>query len=245
MELFPHNLERVSGTLTSMGDVRVPHGANADYVVDQLGREWVRKKELETGFQPFLAEAFGALFAMQLEVCVPDAAVYIEDDNRAWLSSLLHDVTHWDSAKLPFISNIEVLGPAFALDAILFNEDRHRGNILLQSMDDDQDQLQVWAIDMGNALVGFPTDFFSLDKSIPDPRNLAPGIPVTRLEATAMETAQRATTISKATIHQYAQEACALVHEKTVDQYTDVLYLRCKSATSIVSRYLALIKSLR
>lgn len=85
MSLFPQRLERISGELTSRGPVKVPHGANADYVVDHLGREWVRKKEIETGFNGLLAEAFGALFALNLQPPVPESAIQMSGHDRAWL----------------------------------------------------------------------------------------------------------------------------------------------------------------
>lgn len=242
MTLFPQRIERVKSAVTSRGAVRVEHGANADYVVDRQGREWVRKQELETGFQCLMAEAFGALFAAEMAIPVPDSAVQIHRNERAWLSGLLHDVTHWDPAKLPFIENLDSLGSMLALDALLLNEDRHRGNILLQSVADESEVLRIWSIDMGNALVGWPTDFLSSRDRIPDPSNLARGIPFARLVDPAMEAAH--TAISRTTIREYSQESCDLVHETTVDEYTEVLYSRFRDAASIVSRYLATLKSL-
>ena len=75
MPLFPYRIERIPAELTSFAEVKVPHGAFADYVVDAQGREWVRKKEINTGFQGLLAEAFGSLFAAELHVRVPQAAI--------------------------------------------------------------------------------------------------------------------------------------------------------------------------
>jgi hypothetical protein len=161
--LFPNRIERISEELTSFEDVQVPHGAFADYVVDSSGREWVRKKEINTGFQPLLAEAFGSLFASELGVRVPIPAVQEYGNQKAWLSRRIPLVTHWDETKIPFIENLDELGRILALDALLANEDRHRGNILLQSTGQEEDAFEIWSIDMGNALVGFPSDFLDID----------------------------------------------------------------------------------
>lgn len=243
MSLFPHRIELVKGTLSPRGAVRVKHGANADYVLDSSGREWVRKKEEETGFNGLLAEAFGGLMAHELGVPCPDFAVHESAQGSSWLSGLLRDVTHWDVAKLPFVGNFEELGPMLTLDAILINEDRHRGNILLQSVGDKEEELRAWSIDLGNAIVGWPHDFLDAEERVADPRNHAKGLPISRMEDAAMEAAHFAQTIPIERIGEYAQEACGLVRESTVEEYTNVLYLRCSNAVQLVSRYIARLKS--
>lgn len=245
MTLFPHRIERIEERLPSVADVSVPHGAFADYVVDSQGREWVRKKAINTGFQPLLAEAFGLLFGNAMNVRMPQGAVQIHDGESAWLSCRIEAVTHWDANKIPFIDNLHELGPMLALDALLANHDRHRGNILLQSVGADRSALEIWVIDMGNALVGWPSDFLDIGLDIPDPRNLAPGIPVVNLERAAMEAAQSARDIDTTHIAEYCREACELVNEGAVDRYTDVLQRRCEHAEELVERYLQTILDAR
>lgn len=245
MSLFPNRIEHITGDLVARGPIRVPHGANADYVIDTQGRSWVRKKEIETGFNCLLAEAFGALLASELSVPSPDCAVHRgQTGKQAWLSRLMPDITHWDPAKIPFIENLDELGSMIALDAILINEDRHRGNILLQSVGEDSEELHAWSIDLGNALVGWPSDFHGATERIPDPRNHARGFPVHALEDIALETAHEAMTISSEIIREYSQEACGLVQEPTIDDYAEVLYSRCRNAVQIVSTYLVKLKRL-
>lgn len=178
MSLFPDRIERITGDLTVRGKVRVPHGADAKYVMDSEGRAWVRKSTITTGFQGLLAEAFGHLFAAELGLNIPQAAVQESEPYRAWLSRVIQPVSHWDSDKIPFIENLEEIGRMLALDALLGNQDRHRGNILLQSTGEETEKLTIWPIDFGDALVGFPSDFLHIGTEIRDPRNLAPGLPV-------------------------------------------------------------------
>lgn len=152
-------------------------------------------------------------------------------------------MTHWDEAKIPFIENLADLGGMLALDALLMNEDRHRQNILLQSVGRKKNAFEVWSIDLGNALVGFPSDFLDIGLEIPDPRNLARGIPVTNLQGAAKQSALRAQAIDATLIDEFCQEACSLVSEPTVDKYSEVLKHRCANATSLVARYLKAIAS--
>jgi hypothetical protein len=243
LSLFPNRIERISEELTTRGDVQVPHGGEAEYVVDDRGRAWVRKSVITTGFQGLLGEAFGYLFSNALELNVPRAAVHRGEEWQAWLSELIWPVTHWDEGKIPFIENLDEIGRMLALDALLANQDRHRGNILLESACEEDDTLTVWPIDFGNALVGFPSDFLDMGTDVPDPGNLAPGLPVSRVESAAMETAHRAVALEDALIDEFCREACELVKEDTTEKYRDVLCRRCDDAPKIVSTYLATIEN--
>jgi hypothetical protein len=144
------------GAGISVGPVQVPHTSEAEYFVDALGRRWVRKSLLHMGWQEMLAQAIGWFLGRALRVPVPDAATTKGNDGElGWLSSFIPHAVHWEPHHAHFVRNMESFGAMLTLDAIIHNHDRHRMNILLTPASEEPD-LDVWAIDTGAALVGYP-----------------------------------------------------------------------------------------
>jgi hypothetical protein len=227
--------------LTDHGDVPVVHTGCAVYSIDSAGKRWVRKREANTGIEELLAEMIGWLLARKLFVPVPEAGVFVAGNDRSWLSAEIQDVLHWDSSRAPFVTNMAGLGAMMALDTMILNEDRHAGNILLQP-DLDQLHLKAWAIDHGNALVGWPTDYVARRREIPDPRNLAPGLPMDLVQEGAMEAAEKATCIVSQDILALVREACTNAAEPKIDETVSVLAERCANARPLVESYLKRIR---
>lgn len=155
LHLFGARLVRFDH-VTDGGRVRVPHSSDARYCMSPDGRRWVRKRASETGFEALLAEALGWMLARELAVPVPDGAVTGEGDDLSWLSEQVPAVQHWDASRVHYIHNLEELGRMLTLDAIVFNEDRHARNILLQPAPTEL-ELRAWSIDVGDSPLGRPT----------------------------------------------------------------------------------------
>jgi hypothetical protein len=98
--------------------------------------------------------------------------------------------------------------------------------------------LKVWAIDHGNALVGWPTDYVARRREIPDPRNLAPGLPMDLVQEGAMEAAEKATCLVLQDILALVREACTNAAEQKIDEIVSVLADRCANARTLVESYL-------
>lgn len=224
-------------SLCDHGDVPVPHTGNAVYSIDGKGGRWIRKREINIGIEEMLAEILGWMVARKLDVPVPDAAVFVSEGERSWLSSEIRDVVHWEPSRAPSITNYDGFGAMMALDTLIMNADRHAGNILLQPQPDEL-HLYAWAIDHGQALVGWPADFAQHRKSVPKTKNLARGIPVDLLMDGAMAAAEKATRLSSRELHPMITEACTLVAERQVETITEVLAERCAGARGLVEQYL-------
>jgi hypothetical protein len=240
MTLFVQSIPRIT-SLADFGPVPVPNGSNAVYSKGTDGREWVRKPELTTGVEAILAESIGYLLGRHLGVPIPDAAVHVLPDGMAWLSERIPSVVHWDDSRRDRVINWDEMGSMATLDAIIFNEDRHGGNILLQPSPDDL-HLKAWAIDVGDALVGQPSDFIAKKLVAPDPkRNHATGLPVDLLRDRAVAAAEVARSIDGTLLREWVHEGCDLAGESDRDSLVEALEARCQSAPAIVLRYLDLL----
>src|SRR5262249_46216878 len=120
------------------GPVLSEHTGDARYARDAVGDVWIRKRDLENGYNVLLAEAIGWLLPQHRKVPVPGGAFHIaapgveaEGVCRSWLSRQVLDVGHWNRGYVNNVNNIGQLGRVLALDTLIFNEDRHSGNILL------------------------------------------------------------------------------------------------------------------
>jgi hypothetical protein len=129
------------------------------------------------------------------------------------------------------------LGAMMALDALIMNADRHAGNILLQP-EPDQLHLKAWAIDHGQALVGWPGDYVARRAEIPAPRVLAHGLPFDLMQEGAMQAAEKATGLTRRDILPLVREACTHVEETRTNDLADVLAERCVNACTLVETYL-------
>jgi hypothetical protein len=147
----------------------------------------------------------------------------------------------WDDGDAAAIANIEALGKVIALDTLTLNNDRHQGNLIVEPL--ERGHLQMWAIDSGNALVGWPSDFLERRDQIPD----ASVLPVRRIVntliwreivASAQTTARAIETLTDATIARFVDEACTLGLEPNGQTITEVLRHRRQHIVDLIERYL-------
>jgi hypothetical protein len=182
------------------------------------GRTWIRKRVITTGDQPLVAEAVSWLLAKALRIAVPQAAVLVAADHNdtSWLSQEITPMLQWDDREAKDIVNLEELGKVIALDALTLNNDRHQGNLLVQAT--ESGTLRLWAIDSGNALVGWPDDFAERRDEIPDPavlpiRHVIKTSMWQHVVASAYEAADAVSEIDDAWITAFVDEACQLGRE--------------------------------
>ena len=126
-DLFqPGIIEHLTGVLDG-GLVPVDNGSEARWARDASGRQWVRKREADTGFQPLLAEAACYLLGLELQVRQPHAAVFHDGQEWSWMSERIRVAgEHWDPDMRDLIANLDEVGRMVTLDALTFNEDRPR-----------------------------------------------------------------------------------------------------------------------
>jgi len=243
--LFNGNLiERLGGVIDGPL-VPVENGSEARWARDATGRQWVRKREADTGFQPLLAEAACFLLGEHLGVRQPRGAVFHDGSEWSWMSErIVAAGEHWEPDMRDLVANLDELGRMLALDAIVFNEDRHRRNLLVEPVGDEA-HLVVWAIDAGKAEIGWPGDFVARGLASPSPHNHARGLPVGTLVEPALAAATLATTLAEDALRALVGEACALAREPAVVSVADALVARCRRAPEIVARYLDALGGLR
>lgn len=218
--------------------VPVANASQARWAMDASGRQWVRKHTDHSGLEALLAEAVSFLLGGRLRVRQPHGAVYIDKDGWSWMSERIRAVSeHWEPGMRDFIENPGEVGAMLALDAILLNEDRHPGNLLVQPQKDET-HLRVWAIDSGNALIAQPFDFLSRGLEAPNPHKHARGLPIAALCDAALAAAAVATTIDVDDISAYVTHGCALVGEPRAAELAVALRARCRAAPAIVTSYL-------
>jgi len=241
--LLGYGIERVSGVLDS-GLVQVDHSSDAVYAIDGQGRRWVRKKMASTGWQPILAESLGWLIAKELGVRTPEGAVCGSGDQLSWLSAHIPNALHWQRNSAHFVKNLDELGAMLTLDALLYNGDRHAKNILVVPGQNETD-LMAWAIDMGNAWVGYPQDFADLKLRIPEKPNMAPGLPLELMRTGASLAAAQATKLAGTPVLEgYVKEACQIVGEETAPLLLEALSRRMEQAGDLVEQYLKILEGI-
>jgi hypothetical protein len=240
--LFGGRIEHVTSVMDDHS-VPIDNSSDATYSISGDGRRWVRKPVMNTGVEPLLAEAVGLLLGKELHVPMPRGAVHGAGNDASWLSEVIPSVLHWNPIRTHFIRNPEGFGRMLTLDAILFNEDRHAGNILLQPTPTPLD-LRVWSIDMGRALVGHPEDFERVGLSSPDVRNLARGLPIDLLSEGAYLAAAEARGLAAGLVRGIVQEACDLAREPQVARIFDALMHRLAHAPTVVDDYLSKIRAM-
>lgn len=232
-----HLIERLVGVVDGPL-VPVENGSEARWARDATGRQWVRKREADTGFQPLLAEAASFILGQHLGVPQPWGAVFHDGAEWSWMSERIAAAgEHWEPDMRDLVANIDELGRVLALDAIVFNEDRHRRNLLVEAIGDEA-HLKVWAIDAGKAEIGWPGDFIGRGLAAPSPHNHARGLPVGALVEPALAAAAVAAALPEGTLHTLVLEACDLAREPAAPALGDALVTRCRRAPEIVARYL-------
>jgi hypothetical protein len=232
--VFPSRLEIISGVVDGE-PISVEHKSQAVYCIDQDGRMWVRKRELNTGRAAFVSEIVGWLLARQLGAMVPDAAV-IMGAGQSWLSRVIPAVKHWATEDLVKIANLDDLGVTLAVDVILVNEDRHPGQILLEPFP-DRFTYRAWSIDFGESMIGLPDEFEELLARLPNSHNLADGFPVDMVAGVAQKTAREASLLSESDLRAIATETSYLSGEDGA-ALLRILKYRCRNAPSLIAAYL-------
>lgn len=245
MPRLPRTIPRVSQIAVGR-PVPVENSSSATYVKDTDGRTWIAKGGDDVGWNDIFAECVSWGIGRYVGANVPDGAVHVNAGGSVyWLSAEVPAYTHWDPTQASHFANPAAVGAMFALDAIVGEIDRHSENILLQP-DPSATQLQCWAIDSGNALVGQPTDFIHLGLGAPDPhRNHARGLPVDALAPHAHAAASLAAAISEEDIAALVSDSAGLVREENWAPIAKHLWNRCASAVIIVNAYVSQLRGLK
>ena len=230
---MPPTIHRVPA-IVRFGRVPVPHTNEATYALDAAGRRWIAKREADMGAEALLAEALTWRLARVLGVNTPDAAFCDDPDERAWLSQLVPNATHWSAISASRVENIDAAGAMHAVDAIVFNEARHGRNVLL--VGPPNGGLALVAIDADEALIGHPDDLWARGDGVPEPRILAHGMPSWR--AAAQRAATLAQSLPPAALSDMVAEACEIAREPRVTDLARVLSARCAVAVDLTHRYL-------
>jgi hypothetical protein len=232
-----HQIERLKGVVDGPV-VPVENGSEARWARDATGRQWVRKRESYTGFQPLLAEAASYLLGEHLGVPQPQGAVFYDGAEWSWMSERIAAAgEHWEPDMRDLIANLDELGRVLTLDAIVFNEDRHRRNLLVEPVGDEA-HLKVWAIDSGEAKIGWLGDFVRRGLAAPSPHIHAPGLPIQALAEPAMAAAFVAVALPEDALRSLVGEACVIAREPAASALADALLMRCRRAPEIVAGYL-------
>lgn len=238
--LFPQSIPRV-GPLVDLG-LFLPNSTNcATAVCTPDGREWVRKKETDSGLQELLAEGVAWLFAKILGISMPEAAVNLSSppEGSSWLSERVDAVVAWNPASADHLLNPGEVGAMLTLDLILHNQDRHDGNLLLQPALDDL-HLRALAIDFGNSLVGYPTNLDQAGLAVPSVDRHLRGLPLPLLQEGALTAARTAADLSVQEIGALVDDPCSIVGYGSTLQGTMVqaLHRRCQAAPTLLPIYL-------
>lgn len=235
-ELFPQRIRHVR-SLAWTGDVAVPHTHEATYVLDEHGDGWVRKKVEQTGWEELLSECLSSLLAAEVQAPVPAGAVHLGTGEESFLSACVpHVVSHWVAARLAELQNLNDLGSVLALDVLVFNEDRHAGNILLAAR--DSGGLDCWGIDFGAALIGWPCDYASRVDDVPRGHQLPRDLPIDLLVESALQTAERLAGLSTDLVSGFAEEACALASSPDERILQESLRRRLEKLPDLVQSFL-------
>lgn len=232
-------IETVSNVAV-LGPVPSEHTNNAEYVHDNAGRLWVRRKESELGVNGMLAEALAFVLGSHLGAPIPEAACWSAGDastHRGWLSRVIPAVVHWDPSRADYLTNPLALGRMITLDAVLGNIARHAGNILLQATNRPL-SFRLWAIDMEECLIGYPEELLALGVASPDASNHARGLPLDQAWESAVDGARAASELSSTTLSEIVQVACSASGAADTDTVFGALESRLRSAEEIVQRHL-------
>jgi hypothetical protein len=233
-------IPRVMG-LVRLGRVPVPHTNDATYVLDRTGRRWVAKREAEMGCEALLAEALTWLLARRIGVPVPDAGWSEDESGRTWLSAWVPNAKHWAAVAAGVLTNREQAAAILTLDAVVFNEARHGGNLLL--VPEEGGGSRIVAIDGDEALIGHPAELARRGFVPPEPRILARGFPPPGWRADALAAASRCAAIPADVLARDAANACRVAREPAVDEVARVLVERSARAVRLTEEYLSLVEA--
>lgn len=119
---------------------------------------------------------------------------------------------------------------------LLFNEDRHGGNILLAT--GTSGGLRCWGIDFGAALVGWPKDFADRVEEIPRGDRLARGVPLDLLMEPALLAAKGLAETPGPLVRSFVREACGYAGSDETELLADALERRLMKLPELVACFL-------
>lgn len=244
-KLITDYIDRTKGQIIKNGPVR---GSTAGAVWVQTAEgNWVAKKHspLNLDTPGLIAEALGWILCTELGLRVPEAEVRVVESNGEdsfWLSrDKKHELgaKHWATTS-GTIRNLDDLGCLLALDAVLFNGDRHEENLLLTPYDGRPSNGWVlWVIDFDNAKITRGEKFDQPHDSVPDTDMLPGDLPIGSLHEPAMECAKEMEGWSEAFLAARLREACLLADdEQYFGAILDNLTARCGEAQSLAKSFL-------
>lgn len=194
------------------------------------GATWVAKLPL-MGKSELIAEGAGWLLSRLVGACVPEACgLWCDEQGRWWaLSRYVKDVSHWTPDMIDRIANSEALGRAFAVDGVVWNEDRHAKNILVAH---DQRGATAVAIDFGAALIGHPASLELKPIGPPTRRraDMAVGLARDTVFRGVLEGVARLASLDEGVLAEVSREATRHVSSSERDTLQRVLEERCRDA---------------
>jgi hypothetical protein len=215
-------------------EVPVACSAEVRYAASASGERWVGKR---CGGSDVIAEACGWLLARELEVpVVTRVGVSAGDGDLWWLGALVDNAGHFTPSAAQQVTNPEALGRVLLLDALLGNEDRHGGNLLVAH---GVDGSRVIAIDFAGSWAGSPSTFVTRGEEAPSMTKVAPGITRGLVAASAEACAARAEALSTATLGAIAFEACRVARYGRAEDLDEALTFRFSRARVILSSVLS------
>ncbi|ATB36264.1 hypothetical protein CYFUS_001678 [Cystobacter fuscus] len=236
--LFGENVKRLKTESVEDGAlIKALNSSTACVSWSDDDRQWVRKRVLHTQRPALLAEILGWLLSVELDVPVPDGAVTGEGEDLSWLSEVLPYAQHWMPARYKYVQNLDDLGRMLALDAIIFNPDRHERNILVTTSSSDL-ELRVWSIDLGESLLGQPRRLAAAGLTLPELEVVPEQLPLPLIRDGATAAAGAAELITKSLLKSFVDEACHIVGERRSEELLGALWHRTRHAQRLVAEYL-------
>lgn len=207
------------------------------------GRSWICKYARKAQRRELMiqSEAIAAMLVPHFGARLPAVAVAdIGNEAHAWLSEELVGAVAWEPRQhATILENFGEVGAMLALDAVLLNDDRHPGNLIVHGIDDRADVLIGFAIDNDKAL----HDVVALGQRIdllPAIEKHLKGLPRSPvLIEGALSAAARARAIGAGTLRAIASESCAAAGLPNDPIIFELLRARCERAESLTRRHLA------
>lgn len=226
--------------VVGVAPMELPGTTKPRVVIDSEGVLWVQKA-LPAG--PFFAELLVGVLGLELRVPIPEMGYA-----TSGFLSRYHQGGHWETMLEHSIVNIDGIGAALALDAIVGNPDRHAQNILLAptgKMRDDDPELHAWCIDHEGCWLANPMVMTSVLTGDPERsilcRRQPSDLPIERLESAALRAATDASKMSDTGVSWLTTDAAqtAGVDASHRDLAHELLRSRCRAAPRIVQQYIA------
>ncbi|NRD45968.1 hypothetical protein [Corallococcus exiguus] len=238
LDLFGATVEQLK-TVVDGPLVRTENSSNACIARSDDGRLWVRKRRRDMDPPTaFLAEVLGWMLAQELGVPIPQGAICGQHDEAelSWLSEVVPLASHWDRSRANFVQNYDVFGRVLALDAIAYNPDRRKENILLQPV--DKVGSQAFCIDLGHSLLGRPNELAAAGLHLPEIEFAAEGLPLPLLRDGARAAAEKAQHCTHGLLDHMVAGACRISGVPDRRNLLAALWNRMRNAQDLTERYL-------